>query len=106
MELPLKITPLALKWLKRYHRNMRIKPPEVVRIGIEKEQQSFRYVVGFDTPKAGDLTFEIEGLTIVIAKEHVPYLEGMQLDYHNGLNEQGFIFIPPKSTPPTYRVKG
>lgn len=49
---------------------------------------------------ADDVVFEVQGVKLLIDKESLPFLEGMELDYtKEGLNE-GFKFNNPnvKST--------
>ena len=62
----------------------------------------FAYVVDYaDQVQANDVVFESLGVKVIVDKNSLPQLDGMQLDYvkHNVLNE-GFEFNNPnvKST--------
>ena len=69
-----------------------------LRIGVKTTGCSgMAYVLEFvDTvEKDVDQTFEDKGVTLVISKKDMTYLDGLQLDYQKkGLNE-GFEFINP-----------
>lgn len=68
-----------------------------MRIGVRTSGCSgFAYVLEFaDKLFEGDLEIEDRGVTLVINKKDLVYLEGMQIDYtKKGLNE-GFEFSNP-----------
>jgi len=76
-----------------YHRGKGIG----MRIGVRTSGCSgFAYVLEFaDKLFEGDLEIEDRGVTLVINKKDLVYLEGMQIDYtKKGLNE-GFEFQNP-----------
>ena len=76
-----------------YHRGKGIG----MRIGVRTSGCSgFAYVLEFaDKLFEGDLEIEDRGVTLVINKKDLVYLEGMQIDYtKKGLNE-GFEFSNP-----------
>lgn len=72
-----------------------------LRLGTRKSGCSgFAYVVDYaDAVDADDVVFEANDVKIVVNKDSLPVLEGMQLDYvkNNALNE-GFEFINPNVT--------
>ncbi|WP_017732123.1 HesB/IscA family protein [Nafulsella turpanensis] len=53
------------------------------------------FVLGFDKPKDNDLTYEIEGIPVFVEKRHTMYLLGMQVDFYEGADARGFMFINP-----------
>jgi len=68
-----------------------------MRIGVRTSGCSgFAYVLEFaDKTFEGDLEIQDRGVTLVINKKDLVYLEGMQIDYtKKGLNE-GFEFSNP-----------
>ena len=68
-----------------------------MRIGVRTSGCSgFAYVLEFaDKTFEGDLEIEDRGVTLVINKKDLVYLQGMQIDYtKKGLNE-GFEFSNP-----------
>ncbi len=68
-----------------------------VRLGVRKTGCSgYAYVVDFaDEVGEGDRVFEDRDVTVVIAQDHLPYLDGTELDFaRQGLNET-FVFNNP-----------
>jgi len=68
-----------------------------VRLGVRKTGCSgLAYVVDFaDEVGEGDTVFEVDDLKIVIAEDHLRYLDGTELDFaRQGVNET-FVFNNP-----------
>jgi len=68
-----------------------------MRIGVRTSGCSgFAYLLEFaDKTFPGDLEIEDRGITLIINKKDLVYLQGMEIDYQKkGLNE-GFEFINP-----------
>jgi len=69
-----------------------------LRLGTKKSGcTGFAYVVDYaDEIKDDDVTFDTQGITVVIDKNSLIHIDGMTLDYQksNVLN-QGFEFINP-----------
>lgn len=54
------------------------------------------YKLGWETElKAGEICFPFEKFQIVIDKRSMLFIEGLELDYSDGLNGTGFIFNNP-----------
>ncbi|TAD99026.1 MAG: iron-sulfur cluster assembly accessory protein [Bacteroidetes bacterium] len=51
-----------------------------------------KYRLGFDQIKQGDSTFEIEKITIIYEKKQFIFLLGLEIDFEERENEQGFVF--------------
>ena len=54
-------------------------------------------MLGFDKPKDGDLTYDIEGITVHIEKRQTMYLVGLEVDFYEGSDARGFTFVNPNS---------
>ena len=68
-----------------------------VRLGVRKTGCSgFAYVVDFaDDVAEGDTVFDQGDIKVVVAQEHLPYLDGTELDFaRQGVNET-FVFNNP-----------
>ena len=68
-----------------------------VRLGVRKTGCSgYAYVVDFaDEIGDGDAVFEDRDIKVVVSRDHLPYLDGTQLDFaREGLNET-FVFHNP-----------
>lgn len=71
-----------------------------LRVAVKKSGCSgYAYALDYaDGVADGDLTFECNGATVVVAREHLPLLDGLTVDFRrDGLNE-AFSFINPNVT--------
>ena len=92
------MTPGAVSEVKRLLAKEN-KPEFGLRIGVRSGGCSgFSYVLGFDAPKTEDKVQELEGIKVLMDTQSVPYLEGTQLDYQEGLQGKGFAFSNPNAT--------
>ena len=70
-----------------------------IRVGVKDAGCSgLTYVVGLaEQINPNDQVFEQDGVTVVICADHLPYLNGIELDYRReGLNEM-FAFSNPNA---------
>ena len=57
------------------------------------------YNLDFDDElKQGDQVFENEGVKVICDLKSFLYLAGTQLDFSDGLNGKGFIFVNPNAS--------
>jgi iron-sulfur cluster assembly protein len=71
-----------------------------IRLGIRKSGcTGFAYVLDYaDTANDDDVVFDDTGVRVVVDRESLPFLEGMQVDFvKKGLNEM-FTFENPNVT--------
>jgi len=96
---PIKITASALKQLLRIRNEQKVGEEYGLRVGVKGGGCSgFSYILGFDVQKEKDQIFELEGMKVFLEKAHGIYLIGMEIDWHEGLNNRGFIFNNPNAT--------
>jgi len=50
-------------------------------------------IIGFDKQKSTDLAYQDEGIDILIDKKHTMYLIGKQVDFYEGADAKGFMFV-------------
>lgn len=50
-------------------------------------------VIGFDKPKSTDLHYKIEGIEILIDKKHTMFVIGKEVDFYEGADARGFMFV-------------
>lgn len=55
------------------------------------------YKLGLDYRTEEDNVYESYGVEIIVAPKHLMYLEGMQVDYPDGLDARGFTFDNPNA---------
>ena len=92
------MTPGAVSEVKRLLAKEN-KPELALHISVRSGGCSgFSYVLGFDTPTPEDKVEDVEGVKLIVDSKSVAYLEGMQLDYQDGLQGKGFAFNNPNAT--------
>lgn len=96
---PVRITDSAVKQLLRIKAEQGLDDSHGLRIGVKGGGCSgFSYVLGFDVTKEKDNIYEWNGLTVLMEKAHGIYLIGMEIDWHEGLNNRGFTFNNPNAS--------
>ena len=53
------------------------------------------FMLGFDKPKDGDLSYNEKGIPVHVEKRQTMYLVGLEVDFHDGADARGFTFINP-----------
>ncbi|MEZ4985764.1 MAG: iron-sulfur cluster assembly accessory protein [Saprospiraceae bacterium] len=95
---PIRLTEGALTQLRRIREEQSLSDEYGLRIGVKGGGCSgFSYVLGFDAKEEQDEVYEIGGLQVFMQKSHAIYLLGMEIDWHEGLNNRGFTFNNPNA---------
>lgn len=95
---PVTLTPGALRQLDRLRHEQGVPADYGLRIGVKGGGCSgFSYILGFDEIKERDTVYMFEGVRILMDKAHALYLLGMEIDWHDDLNNRGFIFANPNA---------
>ena len=70
-----------------------------IRVGVQGGGCSgLMYQLTFDNQEnEGDMSFENNGVKVVVDKKSYLYLVGTTLDYSGGLNGKGFVFQNPNA---------
>lgn len=56
------------------------------------------YDLAFTPKEDGDTTIEHEAFNVYMDAKSMIYLKGMQLDFQDGLQGKGFVFVNPNAT--------
>jgi iron-sulfur cluster assembly protein len=56
------------------------------------------YKLGLDHRSDEDRVYASYGVEIIVKEEHLMYLEGISIDYPDGLDARGFVFDNPNAT--------
>lgn len=56
------------------------------------------YKLGLDHKTEDDKVIESQGVEIIVASKHMMYLEGISIDYPDGLDARGFTFNNPNAS--------
>ena len=95
---PIGITESAMKQLYRLMQEQQVPEGYGLRVGVKGGGCSgFSYLMGFDMQQEKDRSYRIGDLDVYIERSHEMYLIGMEIDWHEGLNNRGFIFENPNA---------
>jgi iron-sulfur cluster assembly protein len=95
----IKLTPSAMTQLKRIMQEQNVPEGYGLRVGVKGGGCSgFSYILGFDERTEKDQVYDVEGLPVFIERSHGMYLLGMEIDWHEGLNNRGFVFNNPNAS--------
>jgi len=98
-EMTISFTNGAIRQIKRLMAEKDHDASQPLRVGVKGGGCSgLSYILGFDEKKEGDAEFEINGIRCIINKTHEIYLQGMEIDWQDGLNNRGFAFKNPNAS--------
>ena len=96
--MPVSFTPQAIVEIKRLLNSDQTAAGTVLRVGVKGGGcAGMTYILAFDKAEDTDKHFEYEGIPMIMNKAHDMYLIGMQVDYQDGLNSRGFVFVNPNA---------
>ena len=92
---PVMLTPLAAAEARKIMETKKIPEGYGLRMGVRGGHGcgGVSLIIGFDKQKPTDLTYEVEGITILIDKKHTMYLIGKAVDFYEGADARGFMFV-------------
>ena len=94
---PVSISKKAAKEIKHLMEHKNIPEGYGLRIGVKGGGGcgGMGYMLGFDKPKDGDLSYNAEGIQVHVEKRQTMYLVGLEVDFHDGADARGFTFVNP-----------
>ena len=95
------LTEKAAGEIKRVITEQKLPETSVLRIGVKAGGCSgFEYSLGFDaaTDELNDFVSDWHGVRVAVDKKSNLYLDGMEIDYHDGIEKRGFVFNNPNAT--------
>lgn len=95
---PVSITDAAIAEMKKLQKELEVPEGYHLRLGVKAGGCSgFSYMLVFDQKQDGDTIYDFDGLSVVLHDEHVQYINGMQVDFVDGLENRGFTFTNPNA---------
>lgn len=96
-ESPIKFSEGALKKLAEIKKDGTELAP-YLRVGVKGGGCSgLSYLLAFDQKTEKDDVYHVGGFEVVMEKSHIMYVLGMEVDYTDGLNSRGFVFVNPNA---------
>jgi iron-sulfur cluster assembly protein len=92
---PVILTPLAAEEARKIMQTKNIPEGYGLRMGVRGGHGcgGVSFIIGFDKQKPSDLVYEQEGIQILVDKKNVMYLMGKAVDFHEGADARGFMFV-------------
>ncbi|MCE2958458.1 MAG: iron-sulfur cluster assembly accessory protein [Flammeovirgaceae bacterium] len=91
---PVTITPRAAQEVMSIMRTKGIPDGYAPRLGVKGGGcGGVSLIIGFDKQKPNDLSYQIDGVTVLVDKKHTMYLIGKKVDFYEGADAKGFMFV-------------
>lgn len=98
-EQPVVLTPRAAKQVHKIREAENLDEELFLRVAVEGGGcAGLNYKLGFDFKTEEDREVSSEGIAIVIDSNHLMYLDGIEIDYPDGLEARGFTFNNPNAS--------
>jgi len=96
---PIVLTERAAKQVARIVEREQLEEGLYLRVAVEGGGCSgLSYKLGLDHRTDEDRVYASYGVEIIVKEEHLVYLEGISIDYPDGLDARGFVFDNPNAT--------
>ncbi len=96
--IPVTLSRRAAEEVRQIMSNKKIPPDYGLRVGIRGSGcGGAALMIGFDKRRDADLSYILEGIPIFIDKRHTLYVIGKEVDFYEGADARGFLFV---DTPP------
>jgi len=96
---PIVLTERAAKQVARIVEREQLEEGLYLRVAVEGGGCSgLSYKLGLDHRTDEDRVYASYGVEIIVKEEHLMYLEGISIDYPDGLDARGFVFDNPNAT--------
>jgi len=96
---PVQLTERAARQVLHIKEKENLESELKLRIAVEGGGCSgLSYKLGFDYQTGDDEVLESQGIEIVLNNQHKMYLQGITIDYPDGLDARGFTFNNPNAT--------
>jgi len=97
---PVTISPRAVEEILKIIKTKNIPAGYGLRIGIKGGGcGGVSMLIGFDKKKDNDLSYEIGEIPVYVDKKHTMYVIGKEVDFYEGEDTRGFMFIDPRKDP-------
>lgn len=96
---PINLTERAARQIKRIQQDENLDSELYLRVAVEGGGCSgLSYKLGFDIKTDEDNIYKSQGLEIIVNPKHIIYLDGIEIDYPDGLDARGFTFENPNAS--------
>ena len=93
------LTERAAKQVRKIKQNENLDDELYLRVAVEGGGCSgLSYKLGFDIRTDEDELVDTQGLEVIVKPDHMLYLDGVVIDYPDGLDARGFTFENPNAS--------
>lgn len=93
---PVTISTKAAEEIRKIMQTKNIPAEYALRVGVRGGGcAGVSLMIGFDKKKDSDLSYEAEGIPVLIDKKHAMYIIGKEVDFVEGVDARGFMFADP-----------
>lgn len=94
---PVTISPKAAEEIRKIMQTKNIPAGYSLRVGIRGGGcGGVSLIIGFDKKKDSDLSYSEQGIPVLVEKKHTMYIIGKEVDFYEGSDARGFMFVDPK----------
>jgi iron-sulfur cluster assembly protein len=93
---PVSISPRAATEIKKIMETKNIPPGYGLRVGVKGGGCGVSLLIGFDKQKESDTVYSVDGVTVLVEKKHILYVMGKVIDFYEGADARGFMFVDPE----------
>ena len=98
---PVTITPRAVEEIRKIMQTKNIPSGYGLRVGIRGGGcGGVSLIIGFDKPRESDHAYILEDIPVYVDKKHTLYLIGKEVDFYDGEDARGFVFVDPPGKAP------
>jgi iron-sulfur cluster assembly protein len=95
---PVTLSATAVEEVKKIMQTKNIPLGYGLRVGVRGGGCGAKLIIGFDKQKTTDHAYIISDIPVYIDKRHTMYLIGKEVDFYEGADERGFVFVDPSPT--------
>lgn len=94
-----KLTERAANQVRKIKKDENLDDELYLRVAVEGGGCSgLSYKLGFDIRTDEDMVVDTQGLEVIVKSDHMMYLDGVVIDYPDGLDARGFTFDNPNAS--------
>ncbi|MBS1681195.1 MAG: iron-sulfur cluster assembly accessory protein [Bacteroidetes bacterium] len=92
---PVVVTPRAAAEATKIMQTKNIPKEYGLRLGVRGGHGcgGVSFVIGFDKQTPSDISYRMEDITVLIDKKHTMFLIGKAVDFYEGADAKGFLFV-------------
>jgi iron-sulfur cluster assembly protein len=94
---PVTISSRAAAEIRKIMETKNIPADYGLRLGVKGGGCGVSLLIGFDKRKDTDLSYSVDGISVYVDKRHTMYIIGKEVDFYEGEEGRGFMFVDPKA---------